>query len=36
MMPNKIGVILDGDFGVNLQDCIDVSRAVENNLDREI
>jgi ribosome maturation factor RimP len=32
---NKISVILDGDFGVNLQDCIDVSRAVENNLDRE-
>ena len=32
---NKISVILDGDFGVNLQDCINVSRAVENNLDRE-
>ena len=32
---NKISVILDGDSGVNLQDCIDVSRAVENNLDRE-
>lgn len=32
---NKISVTLDGDFGVNLQDCIDVSRAVENNLDRE-
>ena len=32
---NKISIILDGDFGVNLQDCIDVSRAVENNLDRE-
>jgi ribosome maturation factor RimP len=26
---NKISVVLDGDFGVNLQDCIDVSRAVE-------
>ena len=32
---NKISVILDGDSGVNLQDCVDVSRAVENNLDRE-
>ena len=32
---NKISIVLDGDFGVNLQDCIDVSRAVENNLDRE-
>ena len=27
--------MLDGDFGVNLQDCIDVSRSVENGLDRE-
>ncbi|RAR72445.1 ribosome assembly cofactor RimP [Flavobacterium aciduliphilum] len=32
---NKINIILDGDEGVNLQDCIDVSRAVEHNLDRE-
>jgi len=32
---SKISVVLDGDFGVNLQDCIDVSRAIENNLDRE-
>ena len=31
----KISVSLDGDNGVNLQDCIDVSRFVENNLDRE-
>ena len=31
----KISVGLDGDNGVALQDCIDVSRAVENNLDRE-
>ncbi|MGX7667197.1 ribosome assembly cofactor RimP [Flavobacterium pedocola] len=30
----KIIVTLDGDNGVNLQDCIDVSRAIENNLDR--
>jgi ribosome maturation factor RimP len=31
----KISVGLDGDSGVALQDCIDLSRAVENNLDRE-
>jgi len=33
---NKITVIIDGDEGVILQDCIDVSRAIENNLDREV
>ena len=32
---NKIKVILDGDQGVTLQDCMDVSRAIEHNLDRE-
>lgn len=32
---NKIVVTLDGDHGVNLQDCIDISRAIEHNLDRE-
>ncbi len=32
---NKITVILDGDNGVTLQDCIDISRAIEHNLDRE-
>ncbi|KVV14525.1 ribosome maturation protein RimP [Flavobacterium sp. TAB 87] len=31
----KVIIALDGDDGVMLQDCIDVSRAVENNLDRE-
>ena len=31
----KIIVTLDGDNGVILQDCIDISRAIENNLDRE-
>ena len=31
----KISIGLDGDNGVVLQDCIDVSRAVEENLDRE-
>jgi len=31
----KIIVTLDGDNGVSLQDCIDISRVIENNLDRE-
>lgn len=31
----KVIVTLDGDNGVVLQDCIDVSRAIENNIDRE-
>jgi ribosome maturation factor RimP len=31
----KIIIGIDGDNGVVLQDCIDVSRAVEANLDRE-
>ena len=31
----KIIVNLDGDNGVALQDCIDISRAIENNIDRE-
>jgi ribosome maturation factor RimP len=28
-------VILDGDNGVSLQDCLDASRAIEFNMDRE-
>lgn len=32
---NDIVVTLDGDQGVSLQDCLDASRAIENNLDRE-
>ena len=32
---NKIKVIIDGDTGVTLQDCMNVSRAIEHNLDRE-
>ena len=32
---NKIIVTLDGDNGVQLQDCMDISRAIEHNLDRE-
>ena len=31
----KVIVTLDGDNGVALQDCIDVSRAIDNNIDRE-
>jgi ribosome maturation factor RimP len=31
----KILVTLDGDNGVTLQDCIDISRVIEHNLDRE-
>lgn len=31
----KISVVIDGDQGVTLQDCIDVSRSIEHNLDRE-
>eukprot|EP01100_Stratorugosa_tubuloviscum_P013932 TRINITY_DN7183_c0_g1_i1.p1 TRINITY_DN7183_c0_g1~~TRINITY_DN7183_c0_g1_i1.p1 ORF type:complete len:156 (-),score=1.89 TRINITY_DN7183_c0_g1_i1:2-469(-) len=32
---NDITVILDGDNGVSLQDCLDASRAIEFNMDRE-
>ena len=32
---NQIIVILDGDNGVSVSDCIAMSRAVEHNLDRE-
>uniref|UniRef100_UPI00404A0988 ribosome assembly cofactor RimP n=1 Tax=Flavobacterium sp. TaxID=239 RepID=UPI00404A0988 len=32
---NKIQVILDGDNGINLQDCITLSRFIDENLDRE-
>ncbi len=32
---NKIQIIIDGDNGVTVEDCIAVSRAVEHNLDRE-
>jgi len=32
---NTIRIVLDGDEGVNLKDCIAVSRTIEHNLDRE-
>lgn len=32
---DDVTVILDGDEGVSLQDCLDASRAIEFNMDRE-
>jgi len=32
---NKIRVILDGDNGVTVEDCIAISREIEHNIDRE-
>lgn len=32
---NQIRIILDGDHGVTVKDCIAVSREIEHNLDRE-
>lgn len=32
---NHISVVIDGDNGVSVNDCISVSRKVEHNLDRE-
>jgi ribosome maturation factor RimP len=32
---SKISVILDGDKGVSVEDCMLISRAIEHNLDRE-
>lgn len=32
---DDVTIILDGDNGVSLQDCLDASRAVEFNMDRE-
>ncbi|MBB4119427.1 ribosome maturation factor RimP [Mesonia hippocampi] len=32
---NNIAVVIDGDKGVSVEDCIAVSRAIEHNLDRE-
>lgn len=31
----KITIILDGDQGVSLQDCVDISRAIDGNIDGE-
>ncbi len=32
---NRIFVDLDGDNGINIDDCIEVSRAIENSLNRD-
>lgn len=32
---NKILVVVDGDNGITLKECVRISRAVEHNLDRE-
>ena len=32
---NKIKIVLDGDRGITVEDCMMVSRAIEHNLDRE-
>jgi ribosome maturation factor RimP len=32
---NKILVVVDGDKGISLKECVRISRAVEHNLDRE-
>ena len=32
---NSIKVIIDGDQGVSVEDCVFISRAIEHNLDRE-
>lgn len=32
---NSIHVVIDGDHGVTVNDCIKISRAIEHNLDRE-
>ena len=33
---NTIRVTIDGDKGVGIDDCIELSRAIENSLDREV
>jgi ribosome maturation factor RimP len=32
---NSIKIVLDGDNGISLSDCMEISRAIEHNLDRE-
>ena len=33
---NKISVFIDGDNGVTIQNCIDLSKQIEGNFDREV
>ncbi len=32
---NKIRIVVDGDTGISLEECIRLNKAIENNLDRE-
>ena len=32
---NKISVFIDGDSGVSIKNCVDISRIIEENFDRE-
>ena len=32
---NKVNIVIDGDRGVSVEDCMFISRAIEHNLDRE-
>jgi len=32
---NKVKIVIDGDRGVSVEDCMFISRAIEHNLDRE-
>jgi ribosome maturation factor RimP len=33
---NRINVAIDGDNGITIDDCIELSRAIENSLDRDV
>ena len=33
---NRIQIVIDGDQGVPLNECIRISRSIENNIDREV
>ncbi len=33
---NSIKVVVDGDSGITVEDCMKISRAIEHNLDREV
>jgi ribosome maturation factor RimP len=33
---NHISILLDGDEGVNLKSCVEISRQIEHNLDRDV
>ncbi len=33
---NKIQIVIDGDQGVSLSECIRINRSIESNLDREV